>query len=211
MGETDWHMLVTMGLLQTLRIHLRDRDDVHVASNMFVYYAQGDPTRVVCPDLFVAFGVRPGLRRVWKTWEEGGRFPQFVAEVTSRSTRDNDMGSKKGLYELLGAEEYVVFDPLREAIDPRLRGWRREGDVLLPMRPEPAVGVRRLHSTTLGLMLEEERERIRLIDPQTGTRLLFSEENDAARREAEAARREAEAEVARLRALVERLQTGRNR
>jgi Uma2 family endonuclease len=224
MGETEWHIDATMNLLATLREHFRQRPEVHVGSNLFIYYQKGDPTQVVCPDLFVAFGARPGARRVWKTWEEDGIFPQTIVELTSPSTRMNDIGDKRGRYEVLGVQEYFVYDPLGDTVDPRLRGWRRTGTDLAPIRAEPSIPARRLMSESLGLFLEEDGYCLRPIETRSGARLRFPhEEAEARRQEAEGRRQEAEAraraearahaaesEVAQLKAEIDRLR-GRKR
>lgn len=205
MGETEFHVLVLVGLLHTLRERYRGRPDVHVGGNLFMYFQQGDPTAVVCPDVFVAFGAAPGIRRTWKTWEEGGLFPQVIVELVSDESRSRDLGPKRGLYEVLGVRDYFVFDPAGEALDPPLRGWRRQGDVLVPIEPEAGAARRRLRSEALELFVEEEGHQVRLIDARTGKPLLLpAEEADARRAEAEA-RRMAEAEVERLRGELERL------
>ena len=53
-----------------------------------------------------------GNRRIYKLWEEG-RAPQVIFEVTSRSTRREDLRSKHDLYERLGVSEYFLFDSAR--------------------------------------------------------------------------------------------------
>jgi Uma2 family endonuclease len=201
MGETEWHVLWTLRLLHALRERYRDRTDVHVGGNLFIYFGEGEPTDVVCPDVFVAFGARPGLRRVWKTWEEGGLFPQVIFELISDESRSRDLGPKRGLYEVLGVRDYFAFDPTGEALDPPLRGWRRAGEVLVPIDAEPGA-TRRLRSDALGLFVQQDEERLRLVDVRTGERLPFPEE------EAEA-RRQAEAEAGRLRRRIERLKPKR--
>ncbi len=35
------------------------RPDVHIGGNSFIYYREGDPTKHLDPDFFVATGVRP--------------------------------------------------------------------------------------------------------------------------------------------------------
>lgn len=55
-----------------MRDHFRDAADVYVGANQFLYYVEGDPRRVVAPDLFVVRGV-PKLpaRGTYKLWKEG--------------------------------------------------------------------------------------------------------------------------------------------
>ncbi len=45
-------------------------------------------------------------------------------EVTSRKTRRKDSGPKKTLYERIGTEEYILFDPFGDYLRPRLQGFR---------------------------------------------------------------------------------------
>jgi hypothetical protein len=58
---------------------------------------EGNLSAVVVPDVFVALGVEQRQRRIYKLWEEGVS-PTFVIEVSSRSTRLEDQGTKRGLY-----------------------------------------------------------------------------------------------------------------
>ena len=92
---------------------------------LFLYYVEGNPRAVVCPDVFVAKGVSKEQRRIYKLWEEG-QVPCLVIEVTSESTRNEDFSKKKDLYERLGVEEYILHDPLGEYLRPssRASGWR---------------------------------------------------------------------------------------
>ncbi|MFL6236818.1 MAG: Uma2 family endonuclease [Thermoanaerobaculia bacterium] len=66
---------------------------------------------MVSPDVFLVRGVpKTPRRRVYKLWEEG-EAPSLVIEVTSDSTSDEDTGKKKGIYERLGVEEYLLSIP----------------------------------------------------------------------------------------------------
>lgn len=56
MGETEPHIRENMRLLQTLDSLFADRDDIYVGGDLLVYYLEGDPTKVVVPDVFVALG-----------------------------------------------------------------------------------------------------------------------------------------------------------
>lgn len=53
----------------------------------------------------VVHGVPSRKRDLYKLWE--GSAPSLVFEITSRSTRSEDLGLEKGLYEFLGVREYV--------------------------------------------------------------------------------------------------------
>ena len=95
MAETPIHWLATVDATNPLRLFYQDRRDVYVASDMFVYYVEGDLRRSVVPDVWVAFGV-PKLpeRRTWLIWLEG-KAPDFVLEITSKSTKREDEGEQE--------------------------------------------------------------------------------------------------------------------
>jgi Uma2 family endonuclease len=212
MAETDVHINTLIYLREALRDHFRDNPQVYVAGNLFLYYEEGDIRQVVAPDVFVVKGVPKGDRRTYQLWEEDDKGPQVVFEVSSRSTRKEDLGPKKGTYEMLGVREYFLFDPLGEYLEPPLVGYWLEEDGYRRTAGE------RLVSEVLGLELRVEEGRLWLYDLETGEKLLSPLEAQAARREAEtraeaaetraeqeaAARRKAEQELARLRAEMAR-------
>lgn len=188
MGETDVHRREILDLIAALEDRFREAADVYVAGDLFIYYVDGDPRSVVCPDVFVVKGVPKGNRRVYKLWEEG-RAPSFVIEVSSQKTSGEDTGRKKAIFERLGVEEYFLHDPLGEYLIPRLQGFRLVAGWYRPIEPA-ADGS--LASATTGLTLRLEGERLRLVDTASGEPLLHIEE-------VQARLREAEAELARLR------------
>lgn len=221
MGETGIHVTVLLGLLGLVRQFFRDREDVYAAANMFLYYIEGDPRSCVVPDLYVARGVAgKHERRTFQVWKEG-RPPVFVLEVTSPSTRREDLHRKRDLYARLGVEEYFLFDPLDEYLDPPLQGF--ELDAAGRYLPKAPLLDGALTSRTLGLTFRPAENGLRLVETATGEALLDLEElarerdearaasrrDRAARQEAEAVAREAEArmaaETAARRALEERL------
>src|SRR5215213_6566442 len=57
MGETDQHITEIMELILLLRERYRHAADVYVGGDMLLYYMEGDPSRCVCPDVFVTFGI----------------------------------------------------------------------------------------------------------------------------------------------------------
>lgn len=200
-GETETHYNAIMDLVHQLRVHFRERQDVHVGANQFWYFEEGNPRSVVCPDVYVVFGVpRNPPRDVWKTWEDH-TFPSVVFEFTSRSTRTVDTGSKKDLYQRLGVDELWWFDPLGEYLNPRFQGWIRDGDRFVPVRPDAdgrcvsdrLVGT--LHAEDRGIVLTG---RDGVVIPPVDTLYAALE---AARREALDQARRAERLAERLRAL----------
>ena len=198
MAETDTHRDVMVYLIEALQDFFRDDPQVYVAGNLFVYYQEGDPAQVVAPDVFVVKGVPRRKRRTYKVWEEG-KGPDVVIEVSSRKTRREDLGPKKGTYEMMGVQEYYLFDPLGEYLETPLVGYRLTDEGYRPLKQEPLV------SEVLGLALQVEEGELRLYDPATGEKLLTPLEAQEARRQAEARAEAAEAELARLHAELDHL------
>ena len=190
MGETDIHIAQIIDLLFALTRYFREDPQVYVAADLLLYYVEGDPKEFVVPDVFVVRGVPKGQRRIYRLWEEG-RAPDVVFEITSASTRREDLGTKRVLYADLGVKEYFVFDPTGEDLRPPLRAFRLSGSEYQPLK-EPVF------SEVLGLELQIVDKHLRLFDPRTGKRLLTPAEADAAREAAEV-------EVERLRAELEKL------
>ena len=212
-AESEIHLDVMGALLQALRDHFSSRPDIYVSANLLLYYEEGDPRSVVAPDLFVVRGVPNYKRRNYLLWSEG-KAPCFVLEITSKSTRDEDLTKKKSVYARLGVEEYFLFDPRGEYLQPQLQGFRLSGG---KYRPVPPAKDGSLVSQTLGVSFHPEGESLRLVDVATGRRLLDFDEVRARLHEAEeraalesASRRLAEeraaAAEARARQLAEELE-----
>src|SRR5262245_54477245 len=121
MGETDVHIDALIYLREALKDYFRDTPQVYVAGNTLLYYEESNPAACVAPDIFVVQGVIKRDRRVYKLWEEG-QAPAVVFEITSRSTRLEDLGTKRALYAMLGVPEYFLYDPLGEYLQPPLQG-----------------------------------------------------------------------------------------
>jgi len=75
-----------------------------VTGDLLLFYEEGDPKRFVVPDVMVIPGVVHKRRDRDKLWKEGAG-PVCVIEVMSRSTRSEDQGFKKGLYEYVEVQE----------------------------------------------------------------------------------------------------------
>ena len=193
LAETDTHYRQITDLKFSLEQYcIRKFGQVYVAANLFLYYVEGDPRKVVAPDIFVVLGVSPGDRRIFKLWEEG-KSPDVVFEITSKSTRIDDIGNKKGLYEALGVSEYFLFDPLQEYMELQLRGYRLEEGLYRPIAEIP------LTCKSLGLILKVDKDRhLRLFEAGSEAPLPTPlEEAERAEREARA-RLKLEEEVERL-------------
>lgn len=195
MAETTLHRKIMADLIEALERHYAGTPDVWVGGNLFLCYRKGDPSAAFAPDVLLARGVAKWDRPNYLLWEE--TVPSLVVEVTSRKTRREDRGKKKDVYERLGVEEYVLFDPYGDWLRPRLQGFRLEGGRYLPIAPAEDGS---LLSRTTGLILRPEGERLRLLDPSTGKPLLWTDELEGARAEAEAALAEERAALAEERA-----------
>jgi len=212
MGETDLHRDVMVETIETLKMHYAAQQ-VYVSGNILLYYRPGNKHRHVSPDVLVVRGLEPRARDSYLLWEEG-RAPNVVIEVTSESTREEDLAEKLEIYrDEIAVAEYFLFDPRAEYLEPALQGHRLNGGRYL--RIKPAGG--RLPSKELGLHLEADGHRLRLYDPAQRRWLptpmearleslaaleqkqAALEQKQAALEQSEAVRRQAEAEAEHLR------------
>src|SRR6516162_1618280 len=200
MAETPLHMRIMWDLIQTLIAWFASDSMVYIWGNMFLYYEEGDASKNVSPDVMVIKGVaKDKFRDTFKVWEEGGKTPNAIIEVTSKGTSENDEVDKFYLYQdVLRVEEYFLFDPRAEYLKPPLKGFRLVKGKYQPIKALAG----RLPSKVLGLHLERSGQELRLYDPRTGVWLPTPAE---ARTRAEAERVEAAEACARAEAEVERL------
>jgi Uma2 family endonuclease len=197
MAETDVHRDLMLDLISTLEAHFAADPNIYISGNLLLFYEEGNKRKHVSPDVFVVRGIPNGNRDHYLTWVEG-KGPDLAIELTSKSTRSEDVKTKMALYrDVLGVLEYFLFDPYQEYLKPSMQGYR-----LLEGRYEPIEPVDgRLPSEVLGLHLERVGTELRLVQVNgVGRRLLTPIERarqaDAAIAEERAIRREAEAEVA---------------
>jgi Uma2 family endonuclease len=214
--ESPWHreqMYLLLHLLRQVREEQR-RTDVYIGANQFVYYSVEQARKVAAevarhgapevrgPDVFWIAGVDPLREREgWVAWEEGGRLPDVIFELLSKSNTLAHREGKKNLYaEVFGTPEYFVTARKGRRLD----GFRLAGGVYQPIVPEDRGW---LWSEQLGLFVglwqgwvgDQNAGWARLYRPD-GTLVPTPQERaDAAEQRAEAA----ETELARLRALVQ--------
>jgi Uma2 family endonuclease len=221
--ESPWHyeqIDLLFHLLRQARAEQR-RTDIYIGANQFVYYSMEQAREVAAevtrhgaaevrgPDVFWIGGV--DLRREregWVAWEEGGRLPDVIFELLSKSNTLAHRDAKKDLYaKVFGTAEYFVTGRKGRRLD----GFRLAGGAYRPIAPD---GRGWLWSEQLGLFVglwqgrvgDQEAGWVRLYRPD-GTPVPTPQERaEAAEQQAEAERRRAEAaesELARLRALVQ--------
>src|SRR5207253_10034394 len=102
--ESDEHYVQGAALVTALKLFYADRPDVFVGGNIALFYERGNPRKYFGPDVLVAFGVRPRStqeRPSYLLWEEGVP-PAVIIELTSNSTRKEDVIRKPRHYARLG-------------------------------------------------------------------------------------------------------------
>lgn len=211
--ETNWHRIEMNLLIDSIHSQWRDRNDYFAGGNMFVYFSfeQVRNRDYRGPDFFLVKNVDGTRdRAAWIVWEEGGRYPDVIVELSSPSTIDVDLGLKKDLYEgTFRTPEYFCYDPMTR----ELRGWRLRDGRFVEREPNDRGW---LWSAELELWLglwEGEFQRVQAtwlrFYTGDGDLVLTPTEAEARRAETEAQRAdEAEAEVARLRARLATLDSG---
>ena len=187
MGETELHILLLAELLTGLRAHRSGDADPYIVADVFVYFEDRKPKKVIVPDLFAVRNVPRHTRRVYRSFEEG-RFPEFILELVSESSYIDDQGSKKTIYAEQGALEYFLYDPEGHWLKPALQGFR-----LVDGSWQRLVGTR-LRSEVLEMDFFMDQGTLRVSDLRTGQVIVTrTEEMEALRRSEAAYLHEAEA------------------
>ncbi len=175
-AETDWHRDLMNALIQTLKVWYASQRRVYVSGNLLLYYEPGNRRRHVSPDVFVVKGIAGHDRPNYLLWEER-KGPDVVIELTSSSTRREDVDDKYHLYQdTLRVKEYFLFDPLGDYLDPPLQGHRLRRGQYQPIR----LVADRLPSQVLRLHLERNGRELRLFDPAASRWVLTTLERAAA-------------------------------
>jgi Uma2 family endonuclease len=209
--ESPWHreqMNLLSNLLREVRAEQR-RTDVYIGANEFVYYsveqarqvaaevARRGATEVRGPDVFWIAGVDPLREREgWVAWEEGGRLPDVIFELLSKSNTLAHREKKKDLYARVfrTAEYFVAARKGR-----RLDGFRLAGGAYRPIEPDDRGW---LWSEQLGLFVglwqgwvsDQEAGWVRLYHPDGTLVPTLQERADEERRHATEERQRAEEE-----------------
>jgi Uma2 family endonuclease len=194
MAETEDHRDLLFDSIYTLKMHPRTARQFYVSGNLLMYYEEGNKRKHVSPDVFAVRGISKRRRKYYLVWEEA-KAPDFILELTSKSTRREDLKEKFALYrDTLKVQEYFLFDPHQEYLKPQLQGYRLVHGDYEPIKPVSG----RLPSEVLGLHLEAQGSVVRFYDPATGRWLPTPEQarqkEAAARKKEAAARRRAEAQ-----------------
>jgi Uma2 family endonuclease len=205
--ESPFHDAQDALLKDTLLDAWAERHDFYVAGNMFVYFSdlQIRSNDFRGPDVFVVLDVDPKARKSWVAWEEHGRLPDVVIEVTSASTAHVDRGEKMRIYSRIWrTDAYFIFDPESEVLE----GYRRSLSerAYEPINPDERGD---FEVASMGLKLGLRRTNYRQYDQlfvrwldQNGTPLPTAQERVALERaNADAERARADELAARVREL----------
>jgi len=87
--------------------------------------------------------------------------PLFIAEVASRGTVSEDIGEKRRVYEAIGVQEYIVYDPDGSLLSTPLRAWRLEDEAFVPWHAEQDGF---WHSRVLGVTIEPTQPLLNMRD-----------------------------------------------
>jgi Uma2 family endonuclease len=188
MSETTLHYELINYLFNALKLFLKSRQDVFVASNLRISYDSNHPLKWYAPDVLIAFGIENRERSSYDLKEEK-TMPQVIFEIASAQTAGKDAGDKYLDYARLGVEEYYLLDPERSLLPKHLAAYQLQNGVLLPV----AVADNRIFSSRLGLEIIDTGDDFRLFNPATNEYLRSPKE--IAESEAALARRVAELEA----------------
>ena len=209
MAVSDLHRRILTRILQILENHFTQSPEAYVSGDILMYYVEGQPQKVVSPDVLVTFGIGQKLRLTYKVWEEG-KVPDFVMEMSSKSTYRNDLGEKMELYASLGIRDYVLYDADGLYLPTPLMGFTLVDGKYVAISPNADGGI---YSEVLGLEFRLRDTHFGIYDPVSEVWLQTHAEEAEARAEnaearaenAEARAENAETEAAHLREQLARL------
>jgi Uma2 family endonuclease len=221
--ESDWHRLAMNLLIEQICWFLRGRKDFFCGGNMFIYFnvEQARNRDFRGPDFFFVNGVpREPLRRWWAVWDEGGRYPDVIIELTSPSTTKEDHTTKKDVYEqIFRTRDYFCYDPDTQTLE----GWHLGDGHYEPLTANERgwLWCKELElwlGTWEGTFMGLQATWLRFYDRDGNVLPIFAEAErqraEAERQRAEAERQRAdaaEAELARLKARLAQLEEKQDR
>ena len=144
-----------------------------------------EPTVVV---ILVAFNVNPQMYHEHNGYiiSEQGKPPDFIMEVASPSTAENDTGVKRDEYAALGIPEYWRFDSTGADYGERLVGEVLDGDSYRSVDvSEIAPDVLQGYSLVLNLLIRWDQGQLEWLDPHTETPIPSWDDAEARVRELE--------------------------
>ncbi|KKD38290.1 Uma2 family endonuclease [Limnoraphis robusta] len=112
--ESELHLRQILLLIQMLEYLWQDRQDFYAFGNLTIYYSleQKKTDNFRGPDFFVVLNTSRKPRKSWVVWEEGGKYPNVIIELLSKSTANVDRTTKKDIYQdTFRTPEYFWFSP----------------------------------------------------------------------------------------------------
>jgi len=182
---------------EALKLWFEQLSDVYVSGNLFIRYEVDGAEKRIAPDIFVVFGTSREDRVSYTVWEEDGKVPDFVLEITSKGTVTKDRKQNPLIYRSLGVKEYFQYDPSGGSLKPTsLQGVLLENGKYKPIPvltlPDNTLS---LHSEVLGLDLHLFPDKtFRFYDPISKQILRSHSEAEHARYQAELALSQTELE-----------------
>lgn len=181
--------------------HLGNRETTIVLSEIPVRWTPSQQRGHRIPDLLVAFNINreQAVQQNGYSIRDLGKPPDFVLEVASIRTAENDVTGKRVDYANFGIPEYWRFDPTgNQRYDAPLAGDRLAGGSYQPVEivevePEHLHG----HSDVLNLDPCWDHGQLRWYDPVAQAHLRTFDEEREGRLAAEARVRELEEELRR--------------
>ena len=214
---TSFDHLADTSIIEPLRHYLGNRDTTLITGEKYlVQIVSGGLAGSRYPDLLIAFNANMEFYRRRNAYviEEQGKPPDFVLEIASRKTGDEDAVGKRSDYAALGIAEYWRFDqtPTGAWHGERLAGDRLVDGQYRPVAIEQlAGGALQGYSRALNLYLRWENGQLKWHNPETGRHIPTFQDERNARIQAEAdaiAERNARIQAeARARELEERLKS----
>ena len=182
------------GHVPALRRHLGNFDTTIVASEIPIGWNTSQREGLLQPDLFIAFAVDRAAIISRKGWDISvwGKAPEFVLEIASENTAENDETNKRDGYANFGVTEYWRFDHT----GGELYAVPLAGDRLVNGAYQP-IAINRLddrrywgHSQAIGLDVCWEYGNLRFYDPVAQRYLPTYDDEADARLAAESRRNE---------------------
>lgn len=202
--ESDRHRDQIELLLACLKWFWRERTDFYATGNLTIYFSEDQITTrdFRGPDFFVVLGTDNRPRRSWMLWVEGGKYPNIIVELLSKSTAKVDRELKKTLYQdTFRTPEYFWFHP--ETLE--FQGFRLMGGQYQPIEATEE-GWR--WSEQLELFLGVSESKLRFFTPQKELVSTPEERVELAQQQVEAERQQrelAQQQVEKLRAQLREL------
>jgi len=197
--DSEWHRYAMNLLIDLVFDHFAGQE-FFAGGDMFLYFSpdQLKSKDFRGPDFFFVRGrPSPSLRKYWAIWEEEGRYPNVIIELTSPTTERIDRTTKYDIYgRVFRTPEYFIYDPDDETLD----GFRL--DAAGNYQPISADEQGRMWSEQLGLWLgiwhgahaNRRATWLRFFTAEGAMIPTAAERADAERQRADAERQRADAE-----------------